>query len=69
VESPQEGEFLVINELQLRYQTEMPRRVRAYSALAVDVNIVFTQPSFYYPQLQHCTLMGLIICNSKAVLT
>ncbi|HLO85230.1 MAG TPA: Rpn family recombination-promoting nuclease/putative transposase [Nostocaceae cyanobacterium] len=36
VESPQAGEFLVVNELQLRYQPEMPRRMRAYAALAEE---------------------------------
>ena len=32
--SPQYGEFLVLNELQLRYKTKMPKRMRAYAALA-----------------------------------
>ncbi len=34
--SPQDGEFLVLNELQLRYTPEMPRRMRAYAALAEE---------------------------------
>ncbi len=34
--SPQDGEFLVLNELQLRYTSEMPRRIRAYAALAEE---------------------------------
>lgn len=29
VTSPQEGEFLILNELQLRYNTRMPLRMRA----------------------------------------
>ncbi|MBE9054601.1 Rpn family recombination-promoting nuclease/putative transposase [Sphaerospermopsis sp. LEGE 08334] len=34
--SPQYGEFLVLNELQLRYKLEMPKRMRAYTALAEE---------------------------------
>ncbi len=34
VESQEYGKFLVLNELQLRYEPEMPRRMRAYSELA-----------------------------------
>ncbi|MEB3335978.1 MAG: hypothetical protein VKJ46_00840, partial [Leptolyngbyaceae bacterium] len=33
---PQIGEFLVLNELQLRYNVHLPRRVRAYAALAEE---------------------------------
>jgi len=36
VASPEEGEFLVLNELQLRYQPQMPRRMRAYAGLAEE---------------------------------
>ncbi|MDZ8226091.1 Rpn family recombination-promoting nuclease/putative transposase [Nostoc sp. ChiVER01] len=36
VSSPQHGEFLLLNELQLRYQSQMPRRMRAYAALAEE---------------------------------
>ncbi len=36
VASPQVGEFLVLNELQLRYQPQMPRRMRAYVGLAEE---------------------------------
>ena len=51
--SPTHGEFLILNELQLRYSNHMPRRVRAYSALAEEryrlpvypVLIVFLPPS------------------------
>ncbi len=32
----QYGEFLVLNELQFRYTVEMPRRMRAYAALAEE---------------------------------
>ncbi|MFM5979907.1 MAG: hypothetical protein ACKO9Y_05275, partial [Sphaerospermopsis kisseleviana] len=31
--SPEIGEFLLLNELQLRYNQKMPRRIRAYTAL------------------------------------
>lgn len=34
--SPQHGEFLVLNELQLRYTPNMPRRMRVYAALAEE---------------------------------
>ncbi|MBW4553629.1 MAG: Rpn family recombination-promoting nuclease/putative transposase [Aphanocapsa sp. GSE-SYN-MK-11-07L] len=36
VYSPQLGEFLVLSELQLRYQSRMPKRMRAYAALAEE---------------------------------
>ena len=35
-QSEQLGEFLALNELQLRYKAEMPRRMRAYIALAEE---------------------------------
>ena len=35
-QSEQLGEFLALNELQLRYKTEMPRRMRAYVSLAEE---------------------------------
>ncbi len=34
--SPTHGDFLVLNELQLRYTTQMPLRMRAYTALAQE---------------------------------
>ncbi|MBD2134019.1 MULTISPECIES: Rpn family recombination-promoting nuclease/putative transposase [unclassified Sphaerospermopsis] len=34
--SPEIGEFLLLNELQLRYNQKMPRRIRAYTALAEE---------------------------------
>ncbi|MCU0567046.1 MAG: hypothetical protein MUF49_10665 [Oculatellaceae cyanobacterium Prado106] len=36
VRSQEQGEFLVLNELQLRYNNKMPVRMRAYSALAEE---------------------------------
>ncbi|BAY25220.1 hypothetical protein NIES2100_50260 [Calothrix sp. NIES-2100] len=44
VESPQHGEFLVLNELQLRYKPEMPRRMRAYAGLAEEKYNLPTYP-------------------------
>ncbi len=35
-DSPEHGRFLVLNELQLRYKPEMPKRMRAYAALAEE---------------------------------
>ncbi len=35
-QSEQQGEFLALNELQLRYKAEMPRRMGAYVALAEE---------------------------------
>ncbi len=35
-QSEQYGEFLTLNELQLRYKTEMPKRMRAYISLAEE---------------------------------
>lgn len=40
---PDMGEFLVLNELQLRYDVELPRRIRAYAALAEER---YKQPVF-----------------------
>ena len=34
--SPEDGEFLVLNELQLRYNTRIPRRMLAYMGLATE---------------------------------
>ncbi len=34
-DSPTHGEFLILNELQLRYHTRLPKRMHAYSALAL----------------------------------
>ncbi len=36
VRSPERGEFLVVNELQLYYNAQMPRRMQAYAALAEE---------------------------------
>lgn len=44
VTSPEYGEFLVLNELQLRYQPQMPRRMRVYAALAEEKYNLPTYP-------------------------
>ncbi|MGB8702310.1 MAG: Rpn family recombination-promoting nuclease/putative transposase [Thermosynechococcaceae cyanobacterium] len=42
--SPQYGEFLILNELQLRYNNRIPRRMRAYVALAEEKYNLPTYP-------------------------
>ena len=37
------GDFLILNELQLRYTAHMPRRMRAYAALAEEK---YRQPTY-----------------------
>ncbi|MDJ0675248.1 MAG: Rpn family recombination-promoting nuclease/putative transposase [Calothrix sp. MO_167.B42] len=44
VHSPEDGEFLVLNELQLRYNSKLPRRMRAYAALASEKYNLPTYP-------------------------
>ncbi|MEA5505692.1 Rpn family recombination-promoting nuclease/putative transposase [Halotia wernerae UHCC 0503] len=44
VDSQQYGEFLVLNELQLRPSSQMPRRMRAYAALAEEKYKLPTYP-------------------------
>ncbi|MEY3869366.1 MAG: hypothetical protein RLZZ338_3257 [Cyanobacteriota bacterium] len=44
VYSPEHGEFLVLNEFQLRYKQEMPRRMRAYAVLAEEKYQLPTYP-------------------------
>ena len=67
--SPEYGDFIVLNELQLRYDGNMPRRMRAYTALVeekygllvypVVVNILQprtteTVPSHYESEIMGC---------------
>lgn len=42
--SPEYGDFLVLNELQLRYSSKMPRRIRCYAALAEEKYELPTYP-------------------------
>jgi predicted transposase YdaD len=49
--SPQYGEFIVLNELQLRYKPEMPKRMRAYAALAEEkYNCTYLSGTSQHPQ-------------------
>jgi predicted transposase YdaD len=43
-ESKEYGEFMVLNELQLRYKSELPRRMRAYAGLAEEKYKLPTYP-------------------------
>jgi len=61
VTSPETGDFLLLNELQLRYNSQIPRRMRAYPALAEEkyelpvypvlINIL---PHVRNPQIPSC---------------
>ncbi|MBD1855466.1 MULTISPECIES: DUF4351 domain-containing protein [Leptolyngbya] len=42
--SPTQGEFLILNELQLRYNDKLPVRMRAYAALAEEKYSLPTYP-------------------------
>lgn len=68
--SPQHGEFLVLNELQSQYTSRMPRRMRAYAALAQEkynlpvypvlVNIFQPEEIVTIPTRYESNFMGLI---------
>lgn len=72
------GEFLVLNELQLHYDHEMPRRMRAYAALAeeryklkvypVVVNILPPKPITSIPVQYRSELFGLVAQQDYRVL-
>jgi predicted transposase YdaD len=67
--SPTDGHFLLLNELQLRYDPRMPRRMHAYAALAeerydlpaypVVVNILPPPQGVAVPDRHEATFMGL----------
>jgi predicted transposase YdaD len=67
--TPELGEFLVLIELQLRYQARMPRRLRAYAALAEEkydllvypvlINILQPGPETVIAAAYESELMGL----------
>ena len=46
--SPEYKDFLVLNELQLRYTSKMPRRVRSYAALAEEKYELPVYPAHFY---------------------
>ena len=68
--SPEHGEFLVLNELQSQYTSRMPRRMRAYAALAQEkynlpvypvlVNIFQPEEIVTIPTRYESSFMGLI---------
>jgi predicted transposase YdaD len=68
--SPHDGEFLVLNELQLRYNPQMPLRMRAYAALAQEryklptypvlINILPPPPSMTIATRYESQFKGLI---------
>lgn len=70
VYSPQEGEFLLLNELQWRYKNQMPLRINAYVALATEryklpvypvlVNILPNSQRETIPNSYHSEIMGMM---------
>ncbi|MBE9236938.1 Rpn family recombination-promoting nuclease/putative transposase [Anabaena aphanizomenioides LEGE 00250] len=67
--SPEIGEFLLLNELQLRYNQKMPRRIRAYTALAEErynlpvypvlINILPPSSKQSIPQRYESEILGI----------
>ena len=70
VYSPQDGEFLLLNELQLRYKSQMPLRINAYSALASEryslpvypvlINILPNSKNERIPNFYHSEVNGIV---------
>ena len=48
-QSAAHGEFLVLNEIQLHYRSDLPIRMRAYAALAEAIVGIFRQFRTRYP--------------------
>ncbi len=71
--SPTQGEFLILNELQLRYNTRLPKRMHAYATLAAEkydlpiypvlVNILPPAASVTICDRDESTFMGLYSCQ------
>uniref|UniRef100_UPI0036F2199C DUF4351 domain-containing protein n=1 Tax=Umezakia ovalisporum TaxID=75695 RepID=UPI0036F2199C len=67
--SPEIGEFLLLNELQLRYNQKMPQRIRAYTALAEErynlrvypvlINILPPSSKQTIPQRYESEILGI----------
>jgi predicted transposase YdaD len=67
--SPEYGEFLVLNELQLRYKNTMPLRMRAYTGLAEEkfnlpvypvlINILQPAPSVIVSDRYETNFLGI----------
>ena len=68
-QSPEIGEFLVADEIQLRADKRIPRRIRAYAALAeerydlpvfpVVLNILSTGAAQVMPSIYHTEVLGV----------
>ena len=66
---PEIGKFLILNELQLRYSAQMPRRMRAYAALAEEryslpvypvlINILPPSPTVVIATAYESEVLGL----------
>ncbi len=73
-----EGEFLILNELQLRYQEKMPLRIKAYTALAQErynlpvypilINILPHNKTPTIPNFYELEFMGIRSYQSYRVL-
>jgi predicted transposase YdaD len=69
VSSPKDGEFLILNELQLRYNRQVPVRIYAYTALAKEnynlpvypvlVNILPNSQTEIIPNCYETEFMGI----------
>jgi predicted transposase YdaD len=69
VSSPQQGEFLLLNEIQFRYTNQMPQRIRAYAGLATErynlpvypvlINILPNQTKVTIPTSYSSEFMGI----------
>ena len=69
VRSAEIGEFILLNELQLRYNNRVPKRIRAYSALAEEkydlpvypvlINILPTGKNSVIPNYYESEIMGI----------
>ena len=70
--SPEHGDFMVLNELQLRYKENLPKRVRAYAALAEErydlpvysvlINILSSPATTGVASCYELEFMGLNVC-------
>jgi predicted transposase YdaD len=68
--SPDQEEFLVLNELQLRYTNKMPLRINAYAALATErynlpvfpvlINILPNSQNEKIPSAYHSEIFGMM---------
>jgi predicted transposase YdaD len=76
--SPTHGEFLILNELQLRYTDKLPSRMLAYAGLAAEkyglpiypvlVNILPPTPSIPIPDRYESNFLGLQVRQDYRVI-